>query len=57
MAMQLDLNTVLVTKLRALLPGDQTFDLQTYLRTVIGTAASAARKDLNTRVWNDLPKT
>jgi hypothetical protein len=57
MAMRLDVTTVVITKLRALLPGDQTTDLSTYVQSVVATAASSARKDITTRVWLDLPKT
>lgn len=57
MAMALDVTTVLITKLKALLPGDQTYKLREYLNTEIADATSVARKDLCTRVWLDLPHT
>lgn len=64
MAMQLDVTTVIVTKLKALRTagsGGASLDTQTafdsYVDTVVGTSASAARKDVTTRVWLNLPHT
>lgn len=64
MAMQLDVSTVIVTKLIAMRvagEGGASLDTQTafgkYVQSVIATAASSARKDATTRVWLDLPHT
>lgn len=57
MAMALDVTTVVITKLRALLPGDQTTKFTEYVKTEIADATSVARKDINTRIWLDLPHT
>ena len=60
MAMQLDLTTVYRTKCKAVLGAtvtDVTTKMVQYQRTVEGTAASVARKDISTRIWLDLPHT
>ena len=64
MAMQLDLTTVVKTKVAALRAAgsggsakDATTAFGKYVQSVIATAASSARKDANTRVWLDLPHT
>ncbi len=56
MAMNLDVTTVWTTKYKAQ-TGDKTTKMSTYVKSVQATAASAARKDTNTRIWNDLPHT
>lgn len=64
MAMQLDVTTVVVTKLAAItadgtptVQKDVTTGFRHYLNTEIADGTSVARKDLNTRVWGDLPHT
>jgi hypothetical protein len=61
MAMALDLTTVFRTKCAAVLSGstanDVTTKMSTYVQSVVATGASSARKDVNTRVWLDLPHT
>jgi len=57
MAMALDVTTVVITKLRALLPGDQTTKFREFLNTELADVTHIARKDLTTRVWIILPKT
>ena len=60
MAMNLDLTTVFQTKCKATLGAtvtDVTTKMRTYLNTLIGDAAKTPVADLNTRTWNDLPKT
>ena len=60
MAMQTDLTTVFRTKCIAVLGAtatDVTTQMRIYLNTLIGNAAKTPVNDLNSRTWNDLPKT
>ena len=61
MAMQLDVNTVVAAKLIALVaasPRELVTQFRSYLDlTIIAADGNAARNDLTTRVWLNLPKT
>lgn len=64
MAQALDVTTAVAAKCRAItatgtptVQKDVTTGLRAYLNTEIADATSVARKDLNTRVWLDLPHT
>ena len=60
MAMNLDLTTVFRTKCAGVLGAtatDVTTKMRAYLNTLIIDPAKTPVADLNTRTWNDLPKT